>query len=54
MILYDIIRYHNPDPPPKGSLGPTIFFEFLFYLDFVVRSGFIYFIQKKGFGPSKT
>ena len=29
MILYDIIRYHNPDPPPRGSLGPTIFFEFL-------------------------
>lgn len=46
MILYDIIRYHNPDPPPRGSLGSTIFFIFC-YLDFDVRSGSIYFIQKR-------
>jgi hypothetical protein len=54
MILYDIIRYHNPPILPQGGvLGGTIFLNFI-YQDFDVRSGTIHFIQKKVFGPSKN
>jgi hypothetical protein len=47
MILYDIIRYHKPNPPPKGSLGRDHFFNFFVYLDVDVKSGVSHFKQKR-------
>ena len=50
MRLYEIIY---PEPSLTGVSGLPFFLNY-FYLDFDVRSGSIYFIQKKGFGSSKN
>jgi len=54
MILYDIIRYHNPPILPQGGVsGGTIFFEV--FLPGCWCKKWIYLLHtKKGFGSSKN